>query len=250
MKRFLLILTFLTRLPIRCTGEFDNNDFIKGITYMPFVGIIIGLILYGFSFISIYIHRPVTALLIWIVYIWVTGGLHIDGLVDSIDGLYSNRDRERVLEIMKDSRIGAFGVIGLMIIFGLNIVLSSYINYKTLILIPIVGRSCGIVACSLSEYAREGEGMGRGFIEFCGLKESIIAILLPIVLVIFGYMFKIASYKLLIPIVASFVFVVYLTNYIKIKIGGMTGDTIGFVIEVSQTAFIIFIYFSSELIMI
>lgn len=246
MRSLLMMLTFLTRIPIKYPYEYRKEDFIRGVILMPLIGLIIGLILWGISFLANYIDRPVVSLLIWIVYIWVTGGLHIDGLADSVDGLYSNRDKDRMLEIMKDSRIGTFGVLSIFFIFSLNIVLTNYIDYMYIVLVPVIGRSCALLACSISQYAREGEGMGKAVIENCGLREGITAFIFPTIIGIILFSFKLYSHKFLIAILLSMLFTLLSTRYIKGKLGGMTGDNIGFIIETSQTAFLISLYILSK----
>lgn len=241
MKGILLMLTFLTRIPIRISFEFKREDFIKGIVFVPFIGLIIGAILWTIAQLGSFIDKPIVILLIWTAYIWITGGLHIDGLADTVDGIFSNRSRDRVLEIMKDSRIGAFGVLSIFIVFAFNFVLGIYIDYKYFLLIPIVGRSCALLACSFSDYGRK-EGLGKDFIENCGTKEGIIAFSFSsIVAILMGGYVPLFTVLLLIPIT------IMLTRYIKEKIGGMTGDTIGFVIETSQAIFIFLLYITNKL---
>ncbi len=229
------MITFLTRIPVKYPYEYRDEDFIKGITFMPLIGLLIGIILWGISFSSYNIDKTVVSLLIWTVYIWVTGALHFDGLADTVDGIFSNRDRGRMLEIMKDSRIGAFGVLSIFFVLSFNIVLTNHIEYKLLLLLPVVGRSCAVLACSLSTYVRE-EGIGKGFIENSGLKEGIISVVYLIVLGI------LINYKLLLSIMFILAFTFYMTRYFKKKLGGITGDSIGFFIEITQTLFIFITY--------
>lgn len=237
MKRLILMLTFLTRIPIKVSYKFEKEDFVKGIVLMPLVGLIIGSILWGFSFVDKFIDRPIICLFIWVIYIWITGGLHIDGLSDSIDGLFSNRDRERTLEIMKDSRVGAFGVLSIILVLALNVMLTYYIDFKLLLLVPVVGRSCALLSCSISKYARKGAGMGKDFIEYCGFKEGLVSVLFPIIIILVTF-----NYKIIIPVLITILFTMFIVKYIKDRLDGMTGDTIGFIIEITQTAFILFTY--------
>lgn len=235
MRSFLLMITFLTRIPFKYPYKYDEKDFIKGINLMPMIGLLIGIILWVISFSVYYLDTFVTGLIIWTLYIWITGALHLDGLADTIDGVFSNRSRERMLEIMKDSRIGVFGVISIFLLLSFNIVLTNYIDYMILIIVPVVGRSCALLACSLSEYARD-EGIGKGFVENSGLKEGIIALLY---LIITGV---IVNYRLLLPITTTILVTLYLTRYFKKQIGGITGDIIGFFIEITQVIFIFTTY--------
>lgn len=237
MKSLLLMITFFTRIPIKYNYEYDEKDLIKGIKLFPIIGLIIGLAIYLPVLLRNIIHTPVIVLLSWIMYIWITGGLHIDGLADTFDGVFSNRDRERILEIMRDSRMGTFGVLGMLLIVIWNLVFTYYIDLKLLIIVPIVGRCAAILSAAGSKYAREGQGMGKAFIENCGKKEVIVSTIFVIILsIIIGY--PVSTIALL----PTFAAVMLIKKYINNKIGGNTGDTIGFFIEISQSVFILFAY--------
>ena len=111
MKKFLIALSFYTRIPIFIKSEVSEEEFYSSMTLLPVVGLIIGGILYIPWYLLREIPKEIVSFLMVFLYIWLTGGLHIDGFIDTLDGILSNRDRERVLEIMKDSRVGSFGVI-------------------------------------------------------------------------------------------------------------------------------------------
>lgn len=237
MKSLLLMITFFTRIPISYNHEYDEKDLIKGIKFFPMIGLIIGMVMYIPVLLKDILHTHVIVLLSWVIYIWITGGLHIDGLADTFDGVFSNRDRERILEIMRDSRIGTFGVLGMLLIIIWNLVFTYYIDLKLLIIVPIVGRCAAILSASDSKYAREGQGMGKAFIENCRKKELIISMIFVIILsLLIGYP---VSTMALFP---TFAAVMLISKYINNKIGGNTGDTIGFAIEISQSIFILFVY--------
>jgi len=237
MKSLLLMITFFTRLPVKYNYEYDEKDLIKGIKLFPIIGLIIGTLIYIPTLLSSYIDKSILVIIVWITYIWLTGGLHIDGLADTFDGIFSNRDRDRMLEIMKDSRIGTFGVLVIIVLIISNLVLSYYIDYKFFILVPIVGRSSALLSASISKYARKEGGMGSGFIENCGIKEPILAIVFTMIIA-----YALVSMNTLLALFITYVIVVLFTSYIKEKLGGMTGDTIGAVIELSQTTFILIVY--------
>ncbi|QIB26798.1 adenosylcobinamide-GDP ribazoletransferase [Caloranaerobacter azorensis] len=237
MKSFLLMTTFLTRLPIKINFEFTEEDFIKGIKYLPIVGFVIGVLLWCVSNINYLIDRAVTVLFVWMFYIWVTGGLHLDGLADSFDGVFSNRNKEKILDIMKDSRIGTFGVIGIIFIILLNIVLSYFLDFKLLIIIPVLGRSCGVISCAINTYARKDNGMGKSFVENSNFKDAVFVIFITIMISIIFF-----DYTLVFSEIIIFSYALLLGVYFKKKIGGMTGDTIGAVIELSQTFSLLLFY--------
>lgn len=200
--------------------------------------------MYAPTLIEGYIHRPILIVFIWAIYLIITGGLHIDGLADTFDGIFSYRSKEDMLKIMKDSRIGAFGVIGILWLLLFNLSLSFYIPNTFLILAPIVGRSSALFSASISSYARKEGGMGGAFIENCGIKEGLIGIVFSLIA---GFI--IGQLYIAIALLATFIMVIILTKNISKKLGGMTGDTIGAVIEISQTLFMLFSYIVQRIIL-
>ncbi|MEJ6950412.1 adenosylcobinamide-GDP ribazoletransferase [Natronospora cellulosivora (SeqCode)] len=235
MKGFLLMITFLTRIPIKYPFQYREEDFIKGIIWMPAIGLIIGLLLWGISFISYFLDRIVVSIIICFAYIWITGALHIDGLADTVDGVFSNREKSRVLEIMKDSRIGAFGVLAIFFLLAFNIILVNLIDFRTLIIWPVLGRSSAILLCYFSQYLRE-MGIAKGFVENTGLKEVVFSKLLLIIIAL------LIDYRLIPAILIVLYITSYFIGFFKKKIGGITGDNIGFIIELSQTIFLFLTY--------
>ena len=112
---------FLTILPIRMRIEFEKNILHKSVIFFPVVGLLLGLIVSISGWAVGYVAPPMLgAILLVIIWIALTGGLHLDGLMDSADGLLSRRSKDQMLEIMKDSRVGAFGVISAIINIALK----------------------------------------------------------------------------------------------------------------------------------
>lgn len=87
MKRFLIALQFLTALPIKVNGEVGPRDIGASMRYFPIVGLIIGMLLAGVSTLSLFLPSTITAALVVLTLLLITGGLHVDGLADSCDGL-------------------------------------------------------------------------------------------------------------------------------------------------------------------
>src|SRR5579859_6748574 len=117
-KEFVAAVQFLSVLPIPGSAQLFRTDraeaeLVIGSLYFPLVGLLIGLILCVLSIFSgPYLPSLALAALLVVVNIWLTGGLHLDGLMDACDGLFGGRSRERKLEIMRDSSVGSFGVLG------------------------------------------------------------------------------------------------------------------------------------------
>lgn len=246
MKTLYLILSFFTRIPVPFV-PYSEERYKKGIKMTPLIGLLIGLILYLVSYADLVVHGTVTALLLTITYLFLTGGIHLDGMADSCDGLFSGRDRDKILEIMKDSRIGAYGVIGLILWFAFYLTLFPYIHYEALILLPIIGKTSSLISAYMSNYARNS-GMGKVYVDNCKKTEIAIGLLITFAVGVllcweFGKGFvakELMTY--LAAILASMLWTVLATHKIKKILGGVTGDTLGFVCETSQMIFVGAIY--------
>lgn len=162
---FLLILTFMTRIPIPIKFEFNEKDFAKGLLLMPIVGLIIGGFLWLYTSFTPIEHSGVSAFILIFIYLAVAGGLHLDGLGDYVDGMFSGRTRERILEIMKDVHMGTFGVAALIVYFIGLFVGFSEATPMMVLLMPVVGKFMGVVACSFGHYPRE-KGMGMALVDY------------------------------------------------------------------------------------
>ncbi len=237
MRKLLIAISFFTRIPIQLK-DVTEDEFYKSMILIPFVGVFIGVILFIASFFLSFLHfAELQAIFLMIIYIWLTGGLHLDGFSDTIDGLFSARDQQKMMEIMKDSRLGAFGAIGLILLIltnwiGFKIVLSHYPS--ALLVIPVFGRTTAIMSTCFCHYAKGGGGLGRRFVEMTKPKHLIgysvfLLIFATITLGLVGLLVTGLSY------IPALLLMVYLQK----KIGGMTGDTIGMTIELNQTFFIL-----------
>ncbi|HEX7183782.1 MAG TPA: adenosylcobinamide-GDP ribazoletransferase [Thermoanaerobaculia bacterium] len=119
-RLFWTALTLLTRLPAPHLAEFQEEWLARSAAYFPLVGLIVGLLAAAVYFLADLLwSSPVPAILALAAVAWVTGGLHEDGWADVFDGFAASRDRERILAVMKDSRIGSSGAFALiLLVFG------------------------------------------------------------------------------------------------------------------------------------
>lgn len=226
------MLSFFTRIPLGKYVVYDDEKYRKGLVTFPFVGLVIGFFLAIVTFIPA-LSNTHKAILILLTYLWVSGGIHLDGLADSADGLLSGRFKERILDIMKDSRIGSFGVIGLILYFLVFFFSVQSIDFKWLWLMPFVGKSYGLIIAGFSRYAREERGMGFIFMHHLHAKHSICVALINLVVC-----FLVLQWSGLIAWTASFALLSLVSRDVNKKIGGHTGDTIGLIIEIGQMSFI------------
>jgi adenosylcobinamide-GDP ribazoletransferase len=242
IKRFLLMIQFFTTIPLPINLSVSDEDFGKGLIFAPLVGLLIGGVLAGsFYILNLIFSSYIAVILSVIIYIILTGGLHMDGLGDTFDGLFSNRSKERILEIMRDSRVGTNGVLAILCIIILDIALPASFDKGNLIIIfllmPVTGRIGSLIGAGFSKYARSGAGLGKSFIDFCGLKEVSLGVLiyLAIFIGIKGLTGLIIS---ILPLFSAFL----LTKLFSRKIGGATGDILGAVLEINQTVFLLASY--------
>lgn len=243
LKRFIIMLQFFTSIPVPINMDCDEKDFGKGLIFAPLIGLIIGLILYLiYRVLSLFLPINLTCALLIIAYIVLSGGLHLDGLGDTFDGLFSNRPKEKILEIMRDSRVGTNAVLALFCVILLNYALLTEFKadsdmFKVLLLFPVAGRIGSLMGAGISVYARKNDGLGKSFIDHCGKKEMLIGGLLSILI-----FFIVHGVNGLIMAAIMLLTACVITKIFTVKIGGATGDILGAVCELNQTVFLILFY--------
>lgn len=237
---FLILLSFFTRIPVGKRIEYNEEDFVKALNLYSLMGAVIGLLL---VFVYLIFNNTymdlLKGLVLTIAYLIITGGIHMDGMADTSDGIFSGRTGEKIFEIMSDSHVGAFGVMSLIIVLLSQFVLFSYIDIYSCFMMPIVGRTCVIIACWNKKYAKKVEGMGTLFIESINTKVLVSNTLIFI-------FFALLMYNRVIILTSGFAAIMisyFISCRIEDKIGGMTGDTCGFIAEVSQVIFMIVVLF-------
>lgn len=237
MNTFLLMVQLFTKIPINKEIEFDKENFRKGVLYFPLVGLIVGLLTAFMAYVLNYIFsREITVMLSIFFSIALTGALHWDGLADTMDGVLSARKREQMLIIMKDSRIGTHGVLSLVIFVILKFLFLIELNDELLLpvifVLPVVGKTAIALMLWGSQYARK-EGLGDLFIGKSRPRDSIGAgvISLVIIYLVLG-----------VKGILALIFVILISLFIRRKLnrilGGMTGDTLGAINEISELLFI------------
>lgn len=256
MNGIALLFRFMTRLPVGFEPKFDSDNLGKSMKFFPIVGMVMGLILWLFYLgLSNFIYSPmVMAAILVIIEVVLTGGLHLDGLADTFDGIFSYRSKQKMLDIMKDSRLGTNGGLVLILYFILKVALLYELELLVgipsgvvLLLTPAIARLNSVINCASAPYAR-ATGMGKTFVDNTNRCGVVVATILT---VIFGgvvcYFYQI-PYTILgiLPIVMilGYIFAKLMTR----KIGGITGDTLGAVVELSEILVILLIYVGAGLI--
>ena len=262
MKYFCLALGFFTSLPVP-EVEYTEERYRKAVKLIPLVGLVLGAILILVQLLTIILSLPalIRGAVLTGAYILLTGGLHFDGLADTCDGVFSGRTREQSLEIMKDSRIGVFGTLGIFMAGLFYFAIFCGAPLVGLLVFPVCGRACCLVSASLAPYARE-EGMGKAT-SMAGGAASVIAAAISLVGVSFltiplsslvfrlgvgftgftgadrGGVAAAAVVCSLIAACAAVLVTAGMTAKFRKKIGGVTGDTYGAVIEASSIVYLL-----------
>lgn len=245
IKRFIMMLQFFTTIPIKQNIKCSAKEYGKALTFAPLIGMIIGTLLMGVYYgLEPFFPSKVIFILILIAYIIFTGGIHLDGLADTFDGLFSGKPKEKILDIMRDSRVGTNGILAIICLLLLNYTLLMSLELQNievvLILFPVAGRMASLIGAGASRYARKTRGLGKSFIDFCGLKEIMIGI------IFYAVIFYIAlRVEGLIIAAITIVFPYLILKLITRKIQGATGDVLGALCEINQTCFLICIIFFS-----
>jgi len=219
--------SFLTIFPFGNSLPSDPGSMGRSMALFPAVGLAMGLGLVIInSVLSPLIPRPVLDCLLILMLIIATGALHLDGIADLVDGLAGGKDREGVLRIMKDSHVGAIGVVGLVMVLLLKY-LSLYnipIEKKSaaLLFTPAAGRWSQVVLAAFCQYVRPEGGTGTAFVDHAGEREFLIgtATLLAAAVILFGL--KSIALALLLGIVLA-----AMIRYFESRLGGVTGDVLG-----------------------
>ena len=162
MRRFLITLGFMTRIPVSQKIPFKEGDLEKGIVYFPIIGLLLGGISAAFYQIAMLFFPKSFAVLLAITSnLFLTGAFHLDGLCDTVDGIYSARTKERMLEIMKDSHIGTNGVAALVLDLAFKYIGIYYspIPVLTILILPVAGKMIQGVMGYRAVYPRE-KGLG------------------------------------------------------------------------------------------
>ena len=245
---FFTALMFYTRIP--CPSWVDHReDYInKATRYFPLIGWIVGgisaLVLIGASFLwNIYI----SVLLSMIASVWITGAFHEDGFADVCDGIGGGWTKERILTIMKDSRLGTFGTAGLIFIllikfFLLLEIIQTISNYYLFIVAFIISghslsRFIAVTFIFTHPYARDDESSKtKPVAKSPGLKNLWLAAVFMI-LPLLGLHFVLKSAWVWVLILPVYLSKMYLAGIFQRKIGGYTGDCLGATQQVSEIVF-------------
>jgi adenosylcobinamide-GDP ribazoletransferase len=236
LNLFFLALMFYSRIPAGKT-DYSEENLTKAFRYFPLVGIIVGALGGGAFWLFQWIFpAPVALVTAMATMVLVTGALHEDGLSDFFDGFGGGRDKERILSIMKESTIGAYGVIVLILLFLFKFMLLLSIDSSHIMVVLIAAhassRMMPVFLVNSSRYARTGNSKAmhtRHKTDSATFLTALTFSLAPLVFMPWQIIL------IVIPVYA--VIVVLLKKYTEKKIGGFTGDVLGALQQFSELAF-------------
>lgn len=235
---FLAALQFLTILPTR--RVFSEVQLGHSLVYFPLVGLGIGGLLYGLDRLFLmFLPLPVGSALLIVVLVLVTGAIHLDGFIDTCDGMAAGRSKEQRLEIMRDSHAGSFGVVGVCCLLLLKYVsllfLPGAARTAAILLMAVMGRWAMVYALSAYRAARS-HGLGRAYHGQAGWWRLAIATVIAVAIA--AGMMGIWG---LAVVVAVWLVVLLLAGFLKRKLGGLTGDTYGAIGEVTEVTTLVLV---------
>lgn len=222
---FLTALMFFTRIPVP-EISYSEEKLNTSAKYFPLVGIFVGLISsFSFMFCSFLFSKEISILISILVSVLITGAFHEDGFTDFFDGIGGGYSKEKILSIMKDSRIGAFGAIAIFFMFSFKFFFLKEISEKIIPIVFILSNSLSrlnsiSILMSLNYVSEDGKS--KPLATKMKNNEFIICIILGILpIFLFQNLFIFFLFPVL--ILSRYFFI----NYLKKNIGGYTGDTLG-----------------------
>ncbi|MGO4382546.1 adenosylcobinamide-GDP ribazoletransferase [Pseudoduganella sp. RAF19] len=242
VRLFFIALQFFTRLPIPSWVGFEAAWLHHASRYFPLVGAVVAAIAAGvYAMAALVLPAPVAVLLSTATGIYATGAFHEDGFADMCDGFGGGQTRERVLEIMKDSRIGAYGAIGIILLLAVKCAaLSALPPVAVLAALAVAHPASRLMATALiwrMEYAR-AEGKAKPMAQEMRSGEFAIAACtaaVPLAVVAAGGW--IAPAALGIGLLGMILAALWLARKCVQRLGGYTGDCLGAVQQLSEAVF-------------
>lgn len=234
MKNLIGAIRFLTIIPVPGKIGTSTEDLAGSLYWFPLVGLLIGVATGGLLYlVGPYLPRPVAVVLAVTLLLAFSGGLHLDGVADCADGFFSSRPRARMLEIMRDSQIGAMGVIALLLLLAFKgaalVAVPADDLWRPLLLMPVAGRAAMLVMMVVLPYARQEGGLASLFYNRISYPLAGWAL---IFLLVTGWL--VAGLSGLLAALGSLLVLLIFCWFCSARIGGATGDTLGAASEIVE----------------
>lgn len=241
-RAVLCAVSFLTRIPVPSPRDLPPRVAGLSVAFFPAVGLLLGAASAGAAWLLLdhlgFPPHPLWALVLVGLQALLTGALHLDGLSDVVDGLGGSRgDRTRALEIMKDSRIGAFGAVVLILVLAAKILAMGEVlkrpgRLALLLAYPVVARFAAVPLVVFVPCARP-TGMARAFHEEARWPAAVAGLLMV------GGMLWYQGGSTLVPASWALGSGLAVGLYLAVRLRGLTGDAYGAAIELAEVAFLL-----------
>ncbi len=236
---FWIALQFLTIIPSPLYGELSPQKAGRSLGYFPVVGLMVGGVLFGIDRgLGLVLPPAVVNALLIAVLIILTGALHLDGFIDTCDGLAGESPRRR-LEIMSDSQVGAFGIAGacclLLIKYAALLSLPGNLRMIALLLMPTLSRWVVVYSIFAFPYApKKTSGLGQIFKQqatWQGLTTATLATLVTVTVLM--------SWQGIVLMAEVWLIIFGVAHLFRSRLGGLTGDTYGAINELAEVLVLI-----------
>jgi adenosylcobinamide-GDP ribazoletransferase len=229
---------FYTRIPVPKSTGYSDENLNKATRYFPLVGLIIGCIAALVFYLSTFIlPKELAVLLSMAASIYITGAFHEDGFADFCDGFGGGNTKEKVLEIMKDSRIGTYGSIGLVMMLAFKFLSLSHIETINIPIVLIVAHAFSRIFPVIMIYSTSYSRMDLSSkTKPVGKVGSIITFSIALITGLIGLVFMPIVIIFLAIAICSIIFIIF-RNYVVRRIDGYTGDVLGALQQLSEIGF-------------
>lgn len=233
---FIAALEFLTSIPLPGKREVSPEQLGRATAFFPLVGLIIGLVLAGLNWLlNLILPTEVVSALLIAALVIITGALHLDGMADTCDGIGGHKTAEERRRVMRDSRTGAFGVVGIAVVLLIKYVALNntppVFMISILFFVPTVSRWAMVYALFAFRYAQE-QGLGTAFKKSTGWPQFIAATVFVSALA--GALYPLFSFTGFVLIGSTFIITTGLAFYLRYRFAGLTGDTYGAINEITE----------------
>jgi len=225
---------FLTVYPLRASDTWTPETLGSSMVYYPLVGTFIGLALWGLAvLLSVWFPPSIVSVLLLAASLLLTGGLHIDGLADTVDGLSGSYNREDALRIFKDPHVGPMAVAGVVVVLLVKYACFSALSYEALrpalVVMATLSRYAMVQMACFSPYARPTGGLGEPFVRGIRPEHHLEALCLAL-----GSVFLFGGLRGVCIGVLVGLATLGLQVYFRQRLGGITGDVLGATNELNE----------------
>jgi adenosylcobinamide-GDP ribazoletransferase len=233
-----LAFQFLTRLPVPGVADFSPADLARSAAWFPFVGLVLGAIV-GLVTGSLVMRNPALAGIMGVVaWVWLTGALHLDGLADLADALgASHRDPERLFAVLADPHLGTFGMVSVVLVLMLKVAALAWLPPEALVALPLLLAWSRLGTLAWARWLKPLKpGHGERF-----------TWQLSVGWIVFWALLLLAGSVAVAPVLCAAPLVIAAWGlWLRVRLGGMTGDCLGAGVEVTEAALLCLVVLTSS----